>query len=126
MTLSRAAVLRYLLRRPDEPTWSYHASRQTLVENGLVGRVLTQLEVDGFATSWWAGPDGSDVGPRRHWYLLTPAGRALRAEVLAFLDGDLDPGHHPDVLAIARAHDDAACPRRAGVRDCLCIGGPNR
>lgn len=103
MTLNRAAVLRHLFRHPEQPTWSYHLSRQTHVENGLVGRILAQLEADGFATSWWAGPEGSDAGPRRHWFRLTPAAAHLRFEVLAFLATDLDSDEHADVLDIARS-----------------------
>lgn len=121
MTLNRAAVLRGMLRRPGEAIWSYELSRRTHVENGLVGRILGQLETDGFATSWWAGRSATSDGPRRHWYRLTGEALGLRAEVLAFLAGDIDPGHYQDVLVIARAHDDA-CPRRNLVGECLCVG----
>lgn len=109
MTLNRAAVLRFLLRHPEEATWSYQVARQTHVENGLVGRFLSQLEADGYATSWWAGRDRTADGPRRHWYQLTAAGRALRAEVLAFLARYATPAARaeadPDVLAAARDED---------------------
>jgi hypothetical protein len=121
MTLNRAAVLRYLLRQPHQPTWSYHVAQRTHVETGMVARVLIQLEHDGYATSWWAGPAGSDVdvGPRRHWFLLTGDGLLLRAEVLAFLDREDLVASDPLLLELARAHDDA-CPGCTRGAPCDC------
>lgn len=121
MTLNRAAVIRCLLRQPEVPVWSYDVAKRTGVETGLVARILNGMEGDGYVGSWWASKDQTNQGPRRHWFYLTPEGRALRAEVLAFL-AEPPVGADPAILAVARALDDtcAGCTRDGG--QCLCCG----
>lgn len=85
MSRTRAKVLAVVLAHPRDPFWAYGIAREIGVEPGLVGRVLTGLEEDGYATSWWAGADADADGPRRHWYRLTPAAQGLSAELDSFL-----------------------------------------
>jgi hypothetical protein len=105
MTTNRATVLAHLLGRSGEGFWSYDVSKNTGVETGLVGRILAGLEAEGYATSWWAGRDGSDGsadGPRRHWFRLTERAQDLGADVSAFLHPDGDPSMCPGCDADGR------------------------
>jgi PadR family transcriptional regulator PadR len=70
----------------DQPAYGYQllgrlAPFELDRDRGRVYRILRDLEVEGIVSSGWTG---SDIGPARHMYELTPSGAAaLRDAVQA-------------------------------------------
>lgn len=85
MNRSRARALAHMLADPETPRWAYTMAGEIGSNISSLQRTLHLLEAEGLVTSWWMGPNGSDSGPRRHCFKLTPAGLAKRTEVLAAL-----------------------------------------
>lgn len=79
-TMPTKAVARELLRRPTETRWSREmsfaikANTGNDIRRGTVGRILSQMETEGWLTGWYESRDDCRTRLPRHYFTITDDG----------------------------------------------------